>query len=249
MEKIMKRLLLLVFLFGSFSHLMAMDKPLPTVVLNRDYLCGKCGFDFGVEQNGAQLSPCGCVIHDRCVPQLFYSEKVCPICDAPTNYFKKNTFKFAQPVFKDKIINRSELSPDLDPLILARSLAKTNIKRLREIDTNIKEYNVLMDAYNKRSKDLTNQIVQSYMFRDYLVKSLSVSAGLIGIGMAYKLMSNPSFIKALIPAGLMSLTTYYFGNAWNDRLLDATVSNITAKNNELDAALKALREPNANNKN
>lgn len=233
---------LILGLFGSFSFLLAMDKSLlPVVVLNKASLCGKCGEDFEVDQKGAQLFPCGCIIHDRCAPQLYYSEQTCAICDKFTNYFRHTAFKFVQPGMFDKILNRSELSLDLDPLILARALAKTNQNRLKQINTARKEYNVLMDAYNERTKDLTAQIVDSYMLRNYLNISVSASLGLIGMAAAYTFLPKPTFSQAIIPGGLVSLASYYLGSAWNQKMLNNTVSQLEAKTKALDDALKALQ--------
>lgn len=220
-----------------------MDKPLPTVILNKASICGKCGENFEVNQKGSQLSHCGCIIHEHCAPQLYYSEKQCTICNAPTDYFRKKDFKFVQPAVLDKLYDRSELSLDLDPLILARALAKTNKYRSKEINTVIKEYNVLMGAYNERAKDLTDQIIESYILRNYLNVSVSASLGLIGMAAAYTFLPKPTFSKAIIPGGLISLASYYFGSAWNEKTHNDTVLQLGAKSKALDSALKAIQVP------
>lgn len=234
---------LILGLFGSFTFLMAMDKPVPTVILNKVSICGKCGEDFEANQIGTELNPCGHIIHEKCLPQVFYYDKQCAICERECNYFKKKDFKFVQPAVLDKILDRSELTLDLDPLILARALAKTNQNRLKQINTTIKEYNVLMGAFNERTKDLTAQIVESYMLRSYLNVSVSASLGLMGMAAAYTFLPNPSFFKAVIPSGLVSLASYYLGDAWNEKTHTNTVSQLGAKSKALDHALKALQTP------
>lgn len=231
---------LILGLFG--GYLMAMEqKQLPTVTLNQASICGQCGENFEVNQQGTKLYPCGHIIHEKCLPQVFYYEKQCTICEQECDYFKKTDFLFVQPSVIDRLIDRSQISLDLDPLILARALVRTNQNRQKQIRTDIKEFNAVMNAFNKLSKVTSEQIIESYHLRDQVTLGVSAAVGLIGMAAAYKFLPNPSLFKSVIPSCLASAASYFIGNSWNQKLFDAAIKKERVIGEELDKSLKALR--------